>query len=63
MLAVVLAASAAVALHAPVLERPSAAKIAAAPAVIPDSTLSAPKARRVLKLGNYWGGKYSTATG
>jgi len=63
MLAVALAASAAVALHAPVLERPSAAKIATAPAVIPDSTLSAPKARRVLALGNYWGGKYSTATG
>jgi hypothetical protein len=63
MLALALAASAAVAFHAPVLERPSAAKIATAPAVIPDSTLSAPKAKRVLKLANYWGGKYSTATG
>jgi hypothetical protein len=63
MFALALAASAAVALHAPVLERPSAARIATAPAVIPDSTLSAPKAKRVLKLANYWGGKYSTATG
>ena len=45
MLALALAASAAVALHSPtpVLERPSAARIATAPAVIPDSTLSAPK--------------------
>lgn len=63
MLALALAASAAVALHTPVLERPSAARIATAPAVIPDSTLAGPKARRVLALGNYWGGRYSTATG
>jgi hypothetical protein len=63
VLALALAASVAVALPAPVLERPSAARIATAPAVIPDSTLSAAKARRVLKLADYWGGKYSTATG
>jgi hypothetical protein len=63
VLALALAASAAVALHTPVLERPSAAKIATAPAVIPDSTLAGPQARRVLALGNYWGGRYSTATG
>ena len=37
--------------------------LATAPAVIPDSTLSAPQARRVLKLASYWGGRYSTATG
>jgi hypothetical protein len=63
VLALALAASVAVALPAPALERPSAVRIATAPAVIPDSTLSAPKARRVLKLADYWGGKYSTATG
>jgi hypothetical protein len=65
VLALALAASAAAALHTPtpVLERPSAARIAIAPAVVPDSTLSAPKARRVLSLADYWGGKYSTATG
>jgi hypothetical protein len=63
VLALVLAASAAVALHAPVLERPSAAAVATAPAVIPDSTLASRKAERVLALGNYWGGRYSTATG
>ena len=63
MLALALAASAAVALHTPVLERPSAARIATAPEVIPDSTLSAPKAKRVLKLASYWGGRYSTASG
>jgi hypothetical protein len=63
VLALALAASAAVALHAPVLERPSAARIATAPAVIPDSTLSAPKAKRVVKLANYWGGRYATPSG
>jgi hypothetical protein len=63
MLALALAASAAVAFHTPVLERPSAARIATASAVIPDSTLSAPKAKRVLELASYWGGKYTTATG
>jgi hypothetical protein len=63
VLALALAASAAVALHAPVLERPSAARIATAPAVIPDSTLSAPKAKRVLELANYWGGRYTTPSG
>jgi hypothetical protein len=47
----------------PVLERPTLAKIAAAPQAIPDSTISASKAQRVLALGNYWGGKYSTPTG
>jgi hypothetical protein len=63
VLALALVASAAVALHAPVLERPSAAALATAPAVIPDSTLAPRQARRVLALGNYWGGRYSTATG
>jgi hypothetical protein len=65
VLALALAASAAVAMHTPtsVLERPSAAKIATAPAVIPDSTLSASKARRVLSLAAYWGGRYTTASG
>ena len=62
MLALALAA-AAVALPTPVLERPSAARIATAPLVIPDSTLSAPKARRVLALADYWGGRYSTPSG
>ena len=62
MLALALAA-AAFALPAPVLERPSAAAIATAPAVIPDSALSAPKARRVLALADYWGGRYSTPSG
>jgi hypothetical protein len=63
VLALALAASAAVALHAPVLERPSAAAVATAPLVIPDSTLASRKAERVLALGDYWGGRYSTATG
>ena len=63
MLALALAASAAVALPAPALERPSAARIATAPAVVPDSTLSAPNARRVLALADYWGGRYSTPSG
>lgn len=63
MLALALVASAAVALPAPMLERPSAAAVATAPAVIPDSTLATRKAERVLALGNYWGGRYNTATG
>ena len=63
MLALALAASAAVALPAPVLERPSTAALATAPLVIPDSTLAARKAGRVIAIGHYWGGRYSTATG
>ena len=63
MLALALAASAAVALPAPALEQPSAARIATAPVAIPDSTLSAPKARRVLALAAYWGGRYATPSG
>jgi hypothetical protein len=58
-----LAATATLAVQRPVLARPSAAAIATAPQVIPDSTLAVPKARRLLSLGSYWGGKYSTATG
>jgi hypothetical protein len=60
---VTLAATATLAVQRPVLASPSKAAIATAPQVIPDSTLSAPKARRVLALGNYWGGQYSTPTG
>jgi hypothetical protein len=63
VLALALVASAAVALPSSTLERPSAAAVATAPAVIPDSTLAGPKARRVLALADYWGGRYSTATG
>ena len=58
-----LAATATLAVQRPVLARPSSAAIATAPQVIPDSTLRASKARRLLSLGSYWGGKYSTATG
>ena len=50
MLVLALVASAAVALPAPVLEQPSAAAVATAPAVIPDSTLAGPRAHRVLAL-------------
>jgi hypothetical protein len=67
VIALALAATAAVANlgapQRPVLERPTLAAIATAPQVIPDATLAAPKARRVLALANYWGGRYNTATG
>ena len=58
-----LAATATLAVQRPVLASPSRAAIATARQVIPDSTLRAAKARRILSLGSYWGGKYSTATG
>jgi len=47
----------------PVLARPSLAAISTGPQFIPDSTLTAPKARRVLAAASYWGGQYTTATG
>jgi hypothetical protein len=58
-----LAATATLAVQQPVLASPSRAAIATAPQVVPDSTLSAPKARRVLSRGAYWGGRYNTPTG
>src|SRR5205807_1318934 len=45
------------------LARPSPAAISTGPQFIPDSTLTAPKARRVLAAASYWGGQYTTATG
>jgi hypothetical protein len=47
----------------PVLARPTLAAVATAPQVLPDSTLAAPKAQRLLARGSYWGGRYNTATG
>jgi hypothetical protein len=47
----------------PPVARPTLAALASAPQVIPDSTLAAPKARRLLSIGNYWGGRYDTPTG
>jgi hypothetical protein len=58
-----LAVTATLAVQPPVLASPSRAAIATAPQVIPDSTLRASKARRLLSLGNYWGGQYNTPTG
>ena len=67
MIALALAATAAVASFStpqrPMLARPSLTAISSAPQVVPDSTLTAPKAKRVLSIGNYWGGRYGTPTG
>jgi hypothetical protein len=67
VIALALAATAAVATlsapQRPMLARPTLAAIASAPQVVPDSTLTAPKAKRVLSIGNYWGGRYNTASG
>src|SRR5918911_2743263 len=57
------AVSAGTAEAAPRLESPSLARIAAAPAAIADSTLPAPKARRLLARGAFWGGRYTTPSG
>jgi hypothetical protein len=61
--AAALAASAGTATAAPRLQSPSLARIAAAPAVIADSTLAAPKASSLLARGAYWGGRYTTPSG
>jgi hypothetical protein len=45
------------------LSYPSAAAISAAPRFIPDAALGAQKARLLLAGPNYWGGRYTTATG
>jgi hypothetical protein len=58
-----LAVTAVLAVQQPVPASPSRAAIAAAPQVIPDSTLRAATARRVLALRDYWGGRYTTPTG
>jgi hypothetical protein len=47
----------------PLLASPTRAAIASAPQVIPNATLAAPRARRLLATGNYWGGQYNTPTG
>jgi hypothetical protein len=48
---------------APELTKPSRAAISAAPQFIPDSTLTAARASRILARGSYWGGRYTTTTG
>ena len=58
-----LAVTATLAIQQPVLASPSRAAIATAPQVIPDSTLRAATARRILALRDYWGGRYNTPTG
>ena len=58
-----LAVTATLAVQRPVLASPSQAAIATAPQVIPDSTLRAATARRILALRAYWGGRYNTPTG
>jgi hypothetical protein len=67
VIALALAATAAVATFSapqrPMLARPSLAAISSAPQVVPDSTLVASKAKRLLSIGNYWGGQYGTPTG
>jgi hypothetical protein len=45
------------------LQSPSLAQLALSPQLIPDSTLPATRARRLLSLGSYWGGRFTTPTG
>jgi hypothetical protein len=45
------------------LSYPSAAAISGGPRFIPDATLSASKAQRLLAAPNYWGGRYTTPAG
>jgi hypothetical protein len=61
--AAALAAPAGTAKVAPRLQSPSPARIGAAPAAIADSTLTAPKASRLLARGAFWGGRYTTPSG
>ena len=61
--AVVAAVAAGSATAAQTLERPSLAELALAPQFVPDSTLPTTRARRLLSLGSYWGGRYTTPTG
>src|SRR5918911_3588761 len=61
--AAALAASAGTAQAAPRLQSPSLARIAAAPAVIADPSVAAPKGSRLLARGAFWGGRYTTPSG